>query len=482
MATEKKTLVYSVEFDADGAVKSMSKLDKQVDDLGDSIEKSEKNTKGLGAAFKGVGTAMKAAGIGLIVAALAKLAEGLSENQKFADGFSKVFITIGAVANELIATLEPLVEVVKGLIDLDFDRVSNGFSQLGKNVKEFGANIGETVSKASELADEIVRLRNEVILAEAEEERLSLLNRKRAEELRQVRDDESKSIQERLEASKGLEKLLDQQEAVRIKNARTRVKLAELELSKNKENVELQAEVIRAKNAILAIEEETAGFRSEQQSQERALLREAREEEALAMEAFAANEVDLVEQTEKKKLAIKKSYAQEQVKIATDSSKTKRKIDEKDVQAGLAIAESAAGALEALAGDNAVLAKAASYAQAVINVAQGITAAIAQGGVAGIATGAAVAAAGAIQIAKIASTPIPGEGSGGGSATSGVSAPSVSYAAPQFNIAGDDGTNQLGQAINNQTQTPVKAYVTTKDFNSTQALERNINNSSRIGG
>jgi hypothetical protein len=147
----------------------------------------------------------------------------------------------------------------------------------------------------------------------------------------------------------------------------------------------------------------------------------------------------------------------------------------------LAIAESAAGALEALAGDNAVLAKAASYAQAVINVAQGITAAIAQGGVAGIATGAAVAAAGAIQIAKIASTPIPGE-SGGGSTTSGASAPSVSYAAPQFNIAGDDGTNQLGQAINNQTQTPVKAYVTTKDFNSAQALERNINNSSRIGG
>lgn len=481
MATEKKTLVYTVEFDADGAVKSMEKLDKQVDDLGEGIEKSEKNTKGLGMAFKGVGTAMKAAGIGLIVAALAKLAEGLSQNQKFADGFTKVFITIGTVVNELIATLEPLVEVVKGLIDLDFDRVSNGFSKLGQNVKEFGANIGETVSKASELADEIVRLRNEVILAEAEEERLSLLNRKRAEELRQVRDDESKSIEERIEASKGLAKLLDQQEAVRIRNARTRVKLAELELSKNQDNVELQAEVIRAKNAILAIEEETAGFRSEQQSQERALLREAREEEAMQLQAFAANEVDLFEQTEKKKLDIKKSYADKQAQVVVQSSKTEQKIDKEKVQAGLAIASSAAGTLAALAGENAELAKAASYAQAVINTAQGITAQQSLPAPFNVIASAAVAAAGAVQIAKIASTPIPGKKSGG-SGVGGASAPTVSYAAPQFNIAGDDGTNQLGQAINNQTQTPVKAYVTTKDFNSTQALERNINNSSRIGG
>jgi len=49
-------------------------------------------------------------------------------------------------------------------------------------------------------------------------------------------------------------------------------------------------------------------------------------------------------------------------------------------------------------------AKGAAIAEATINVAQGVTKALAQGGVYGIATGAIVAAAGAIQIATIAST------------------------------------------------------------------------------
>lgn len=50
------------------------------------------------------------------------------------------------------------------------------------------------------------------------------------------------------------------------------------------------------------------------------------------------------------------------------------------------------------------LQQAFAYAQAVINIAEGITKAIAQGGFLGIATGAAVAAAGAVQLATIAST------------------------------------------------------------------------------
>ena len=57
-----------------------------------------------------------------------------------------------------------------------------------------------------------------------------------------------------------------------------------------------------------------------------------------------------------------------------------------------------------LAGENFALQKAFSIGQAIINTAQGITKAFAQGGPLGFATGGAVAAAGAIQVAKIAST------------------------------------------------------------------------------
>jgi len=64
--------------------------------------------------------------------------------------------------------------------------------------------------------------------------------------------------------------------------------------------------------------------------------------------------------------------------------------------------------------------KAAAIAQAVVNVAQGVTKALGQGGFFGIAMGAAVAAAGAVQIAKIASTQFNG-GQGGSVAVGGAS-------------------------------------------------------------
>jgi hypothetical protein len=70
------------------------------------------------------------------------------------------------------------------------------------------------------------------------------------------------------------------------------------------------------------------------------------------------------------------------------------------VQPWLQVAGTVAGALGELFGEN----KAVAIAQAIINTAQGITAALAQGGMFGWAQAAAIAAAGAAQIATIAST------------------------------------------------------------------------------
>lgn len=61
------------------------------------------------------------------------------------------------------------------------------------------------------------------------------------------------------------------------------------------------------------------------------------------------------------------------------------------------------GEIAGLLGQQSALGKAAALVQAGINIEEGITKAIAQGGLAGIATGAVVAAKGAISIAKIAS-------------------------------------------------------------------------------
>ena len=86
-------------------------------------------------------------------------------------------------------------------------------------------------------------------------------------------------------------------------------------------------------------------------------------------------------------------------------------------------------------------------------------------------------AAGAVQIANIAKTKFEGgasaDTSGGGG---GVTAPTMS--APQFNVVGQSGVNQLA-SLNQQ---PIQAYVVSGQVTSQQALDRNRLENATLGG
>ena len=117
--------------------------------------------------------------------------------------------------------------------------------------------------------------------------------------------------------------------------------------------------------------------------------------------------------------------------------------------------------------------KALQLGGAVIDAAKAINSSLAQSPIAigpvpnpaGIASLAFAATTGALNIAKIASakfeststdvdTPTPDIGGGG---------------APQFNVVGDSGVNQLAQLQ----QQPTQAYVVSGEVTTTQALDRN---------
>ena len=53
----------------------------------------------------------------------------------------------------------------------------------------------------------------------------------------------------------------------------------------------------------------------------------------------------------------------------------------------------------------------------------------------------------------------------------GASAPAIQ--APDFNIVGQSGINQLSEALQAQSDKPVKAYVVSKDISTAQELDRN---------
>ena len=118
--------------------------------------------------------------------------------------------------------------------------------------------------------------------------------------------------------------------------------------------------------------------------------------------------------SEEKKQDIRLSYGEAEQAYDIEQAANKQIKDDAEIErkrgnAELALSYSAnlTGQLAALAGKETAFGKAASIAQATINVAQGVTKAFAQGGVAGFVTGALVAAAGAKSIAAIVSTPTP---------------------------------------------------------------------------
>jgi len=112
--------------------------------------------------------------------------------------------------------------------------------------------------------------------------------------------------------------------------------------------------------------------------------------------------------------------------------------------------------------------KAASLGNAIVNTAQGVTAALTQVPLfpgAQIIQAGLVGTLGALNIAKIANTQFQSSGSGGGGATATPTAPRT----PSFDIIQAQPQMQLG-ALQQQ---PVKAYVVSGEVSTAQALDRN---------
>jgi hypothetical protein len=178
----------------------------------------------------------------------------------------------------------------------------------------------------------------------------------------------------------------------------------------------------------------------------------------------------------------------ETTKINTEARK---KLTEEEFKAKIAQAQEASNTLSQLSdlvGQQTAAGKALAIASATINTYVGVTQALKQEStlpspfdvIAKVANVATVLATGFKAVKAITSVQVPGGGgvAGGASPTMGsVSAPVA--AAPQFNVVGTSGTNQIAQSLGNQA--PVKAYVVANDVTTQQSMDRNIVNTATIG-
>jgi hypothetical protein len=230
-----------------------------------------------------------------------QLAKGIEETKKFLGETADSAVDAGKkVYNNFGAAAASVVNVVSGVVDKA--------SKI--NVKAVYEQNKATIA-----------LQNSAKLAASQLQGLVEQYDRQAEIQRQIRDDEFKSIDDRIAANNKLGLVLTEQQDAMKKLAATRVAAAEAELKQNSTNIDLQVARNEALNEQKAIEAQIAGLRSEYLVNQTALAKEK-----LALDASIAASNNKITLDERKanaelikdevlKLQTKKQISEEEADI-----------------------------------------------------------------------------------------------------------------------------------------------------------------------
>jgi hypothetical protein len=148
------------------------------------------------------------------------------------------------------------------------------------------------------------------------------------------------------------------------------------------------------------------------------------------------------------------------------------------IQKGLAIADIVVGASKSIAAAQAALAATPAVIGVVPNPMYAVQAAATVKGIALTKITAATSIASILAASIGQAKSITGGDGGGGSAPSG----GGGSAAPQFNVVGNSGVNQLAETMQGRSaQAPIQAYVVANDVTTAQGLNRNIVTNASLG-
>ena len=338
-----------------------------------------------------------------------------------------------------------------------------------------------------------------------------------AEKLRQIRDDDRLTFQERIKANEDLAVVLKKQQEEQLKLAQVSIDAAKGQLALDKNNQEAKVALKNAENEYAATLAQVAGFEAEQLTNRNSLLREQKqivdelalvgksEFERKKAEALQEREQRLLdaelaiqdEQAKKDALAaIEQEYqnkltaidadAKDKLDAAQKASDDKQMADAKtlfDIKVGLV--SSGFNILQELAGKNEKAQKGIAAAQATFDTYAAIVGSLraAQTSPGAAIPGYAIAQAvatgvfGMLQVKKIlstktgsSSTPTVSSGAGGGGARPSVETPRI----PNFNAQnqGVGGRDGFGS---------VRAVVIQQDIKDSASLDNRVDDLIKIG-
>ena len=563
-------IVIPIEVQGSKAVKDINKVNDALDNTGKAAEGSKKGFGSLAGLLKG------GLGIGAVMSLLDSLGGALMENQKVQDLMNKAMVVFQGVVNGVIEVLEPLFgwlekvfkdpvksikefgELVKqnlinrfnGLLELipklgkalsllfkgefteagkvavnAFGKVALGIEDTVGAVQKGVEFVEKAAKKISNSTKKAFDNRDALAAAENNLARLSILFQGivekydlMAEKQRQLRDDETLTIQERIKANEELSKVLDEGQKKERENIEARIGIIQMQnnlLGKTKERTN---EILSLQQELTGIDAKYAGLKSEQLTninsleKEKIELKRAEVEGTLeANKIIADSEAELaaegMDQFEKKMAAIQQEFearrkllddeisqlkegtqayvdAQNEKKVldaqytADTKALAKERADYETEQAKL-VAENqmsavmgALSGVQSLVGENSKFGKALAVSMAIIDTYSGATKALAQGGTFGFIGAAGVIASGLANVRAIMQQELPGvegDSSGGGVSMTAPTGPNVGIISGQINSSA-----QLLGSLNNSLNTPPRAYVVGQDVNSQQSLDRHI--------
>jgi hypothetical protein len=422
---------------------------------------------------------------------------------------------------------EAISEFTDGIVGVEeggLEIVAKAADRLTKKVK---AAIKE--------GEKLTKLEKAAAMADVNRQKIQLEQQRLAEIQRQQRDNEFASIEDRIKANENLGKILETQYTLEAAQIKKKIAYAQAQYNINA-TTENAVALAQANLELTDLQERLEGQRSEQKMNYISLLREEKDIERSNTEAYLARleaQLNLDSEllnSERERLNVQlqnieilktarlaaiddelaattlgtaryneliNQRAEIEQNSAAETAKIKKDLNQKDIDdrkmvndAYMNLAQQSISALtsisELFAGGNEArqrkafqLNKALQIADATMATYTAVVGALGAKGADGllpfpvrVANAVAAGVIGAANVAKIAATKF----SASESPTPDTSAPDMGSAgasmAPQFNVVGQGGVNQLAASINGRNQQPIQAYVVAGQVTSAQQLAR----------
>jgi hypothetical protein len=316
--------------------KNLESSNNAAEKAGDKLTGFSKITGKVASSFNKLGETLKGGfGIGLAVKAFDSLTSAITENQEVQDALQRGMIVIRAIATQLVQEFKPLgefltkvfndpLQALKDFGTLLYENVVTRFEGLMELIPQLGKAIGllfegefkeagkvavdavgkvalgventtekvtnmvkkvvEVSTRVSKAASNAFDISEAVVQAQKNVARLQVLYQgivekydDMAEQQRQLRDDETKTIEERLAANKQLQQVLADGAAKEKQNINDRIKELNIQIAADKKNQSLQLEKLALQQELTGVTAKYRGLQSETLTNENSLKKEGLE-------------------------------------------------------------------------------------------------------------------------------------------------------------------------------------------------------------